>query len=444
MSKANAFQSMRVFVAVWAGQLVSLAGSSLSTFALGVWVYQRTNSVTLFALISVFAVVPSLLALSVAGALVDRWDRRRVMIVGDTGSAVCTLLIALLIWLSLFNIVLLYLIVAVKSVFEAVQRPAYSASITMLVPREQLARANGMVQLGIAVAQIVAPLLGSVLLSLVQIYGVLLIDLATSVFALAVLLLVRFPRPAKGRADDAERSLFGEAAYGWTYITARPGLLGLTCLFFFTNLIFGIVSVLVTPLLLTMTSAKGLGTVLTIGGTGMLAGSLLMSTWGGPRRRIQGVLCAILVEGVAILSSGLSPSVVLIAVAAFAFFLAVPVDNGCTRTIVQSKVAPEVQGRVFAVIQIITFSSLPLGYLMAGPLVERVFQPLIDGRLADSVGRIIGVGPGRGIGLLFIFIGLLMMLTALAGYLYPRLRMVEQELPDALITEAPAALEATD
>jgi DHA3 family macrolide efflux protein-like MFS transporter len=426
---------MRIFIVVWFGQLISLLGTHLTGFALGVWVFQRTGSVTQFALISVFTTLPGIIVSPLAGTLVDRWNRRWAMILSDSGAGLSTLAIALLLLSNHLDIWHIYLATAVSSIFNSFQWPAYTAAITLLVPKQHLGRSSGMTQLGEAIARIISPMLGGILLAAIQIWGVLLIDFATFLFALVTLLSVRFPDSKTTIAGQAGKgSLLGELAYGWHYITARPGLLGLLAFFAATNFTIGIVVTLVTPLVLSFASAIVLGTVLSTGGIGMLLGSIIMSVWGGPKQRILGILGFGLLQGIVVFVGGLRSSAFLIAAAAFVFLFNTPIIFGCSQVIWQRKVAPEIQGRVFALRRMIAMSSSPLASLVAGPLADYLFEPLlvVGGPLTGTIGKLIGVGPGRGIGLLFIVMGILTMLTAAVGYLYPRLRMVEEELPDAI------------
>ncbi len=302
---------IRVFILVWFGQLISITGSGITGFALGIWVYQRTGSATQFALISLFVILPGILMSPLAGALVDRWSRRWAMILSDTGAALSTLAIALLIIIDQLEIWHIYFATAITSVFSAFQWPAYSAAITLLVPKQHFGRANGITQLKVAVAKLLSPMLGGVLLVTIQLQGVILLDLATFIVALVILLLVRFPEVKSTVEKQAKKSgLLREAAYGWYYIRARPGLLGLLLFIATSNFLEGIVSVLITPLALSFTSVTVLGTILSIGGVGMLMGSLVKSTWGGPQRLIYGVLGFQLLGGVCILIAGLHTLVV--------------------------------------------------------------------------------------------------------------------------------------
>ncbi|MCT7964312.1 MFS transporter [Laspinema sp. D1] len=426
---------MRVFLIVWFGQLVSLIGSGLTNFALGVWVYQRTGSVTQFSLILLFGLLPSIVVSPIAGAIVDRWNRRWCMILSDSGAGITTVAIALLLAIGNLQIWHIYLAVSLSSVCKAFQLPAYTASTSLLVPKEDLPRASGMVQSAQACAQLISPLLAGVLLGIVQLKGIILIDFATFLFALTTLLLVRFPDaktaavPVNGKA-----SLWRSALEGWTYIAVRPGLLALLIVFAINNFVFGLIEVLFPPLVLSFTSVTVLGTIQSLGGAGMLLGGVVMSIWGGPRILIRGVFGFVFLSQLCILAFGLRTSAALFALANFLFFFCLPFVNGYFNTILLRKVAPEIQGRVFATLQMIAFSCIPLAYVVAGPLADRIFEPLMatNGLLAGSIGQIIGVGTGRGIGLLFITMEILAILVTVAAYRYPRLRLMESELPDVI------------
>jgi hypothetical protein len=184
--------------------------------------------------------------------------------------------------------------------------------------------------------------------------------------------------------------------------------------------------------------------MMSVGAFGGLVGSAIMGVWGGPARRINGVLGFGVIFGLGCIVMGLRPSVIWVTGAMTVLFCCLPIVNACSQAIWQSKVAADVQGRVFAVRSMVSFSMLPLAYLLAGPLADGVFEPLLmpDGALADSVGQVIGTGAGRGMGLLFMVMGALVLLTSLAGSLYPRLRWLEDELPDQEHLVAGVELEA--
>ena len=438
MTHNTTSRGMHLFIIIWLGQLVSLVGSGLTSFALGLWVYQHTDSVTQFAFIGLFTVLPSVVLSPLAGALVDRWDRRWVMILSDAGAGLCTLIMAFLFLTNRIEVWQIYLAAGASGAFGTFQWPAYSAATTLLVPKKHLGRANGMVQFGQAAAEILAPALAGVLVLTTRVQGILLIDFVTFFFAVTTLLLVRFPRPGTTTAGQTSRgSLWREASYGWRFITARRGLLGLLVFFTVVKFLWGMVGALIAPMVLGFTSADVLGIVISIAGGGMLAGSLVMSAWGGPKRRIDGVLRFELLSGLCFLLMGLRPSAWPVALGAFGAHLTIAIIYGSNQAIWQSKVPHSVQGRVFATQQMIAKSATPLAYLTAGPLADKLFEPLLafDGPLTGSIGQITGTGPGRGIGLLFIVMGILKVAVTLGGYLDPRIKLVEDELPDVLADE---------
>lgn len=422
-------------VILWLGQMVSLIGSGVTGFALGIWVYQRTGSATQFAFIAFCSVLPSVLLSLPVGALVDRWNHRWVIICSEIGGALNTLALALLAgagWLDVWHI---YVFAGISSILIAFQWPAYVAATTVLVPKHHLGRAGGMLQIGQAVAQLAAPGLGGVLLEIIHLQGVILLELTTYLFALAALLGVRFPYtktiPSTKPGKD---SLLDEIAYGWTYLTSQPGLLQLLMFFAINNFLSGIVGVLFGPLVLSFASPIALGVLLSMAGVGTLISSLVMSIWGGPERRMRAVFSAMFLSGLCILVTGLGNFVPILAVTILLFFFGTSVLNISTQVIFQKKVAPYVQGRIFAIRGAVTSASLPLAYLVAGPLADFVFKPLMapDGLLAGSLGQLIGVGPGRGIGLMFMIVGTLTVIMTVIAYRRPHLRLLEDELPDAI------------
>ncbi len=426
---------MRTFIILWFGQIVSLLGSGLTGFALSLWVYKNTNSVTQFALISVFNILPGIIISPLAGALGDRWDRRSIIILSNCGSGLSILSLALLLFMGHLEIWHIYIATAAGSAFNALQWPAYDAAITQIVPPQHLVRANGMFQLMLAVAQLISPVLGGFLLVTIQIRGVLILDGITFVFCLLMLLLVRLPKPGTTTKDEMSKNLvWHDALVGWNFITTRSGLFWLLIINCVYHFVEGTAIVLSTPLFLSFTSTPVLGTMLSIGGSGMVLGTAFISTWGGGKHRIYNVLGFMLLGALCMLLAGLRRDVVLCTVAIFFHFFSLPIVVSSRQAIFQSKILPDVRARVFAVNRMLIQLSLLLAYLVAGPLADYVFEPLltINGPLAGSVGKIIGVGPGRGIGLLFIVMGILLIVGILTSYLSPRLRLVESELPNVI------------
>ncbi|HVN55140.1 MAG TPA: MFS transporter [Anaerolineaceae bacterium] len=423
---------MRPFAILWLGELVSLFGSALTSFALGLWVYQRSGSVTQYALISLAAVLPRVLVSPFAGVLVDRWDRRRNLLLSDLGAGLSSLAAAALLIAGRLDVGLVYLLVGLSAVCAAFQSPAYVASIPLLVPAPALSRANGMIQLSQSLAEVFAPLAAGFLVLAIRVQGVLLIDFATFLVAVSALAVIRIPSPAAQLAVGSPgiRALLGEARDGWRFISDRPGLVALLIFAAIFNFLWGMVGALAAPLVLSFSDSGSLGIFLTVAGCGMLAGSLAMSAWvRGPRRKIGAILAAELASGLGFILIGLRPSLVLAAAGALIAHLTIAVIGSSSRTLWQRKVPAGMLGRVFAIQEMVARSAAPLAIAAAGPLAERVFEPLLvpGGPLAASLGLLTGAGAGRGIGLMFLCMGLLKAAVALCGALYRPLRAIETD-----------------
>lgn len=426
-------EGLRDFLLVWAGQLVSGVGSRLTSFALGVWVLRQTGSTTQFAMIFVAMAIPALVASPFAGALVDRWDRRRTMIACEAVSAAAMIGLAVLLAAGHLSIPAVYAGVGIVSLANAFLQPAYAASVPLLATEDRLTRVNGLIQTGVAVAQVGGPLLAGLLISSISLHGVLMVDAATFAVGALALVAATVPSPEHNASADERGGLWSEAATGFRYVRRHAGLLGLLLVFGVTNFLFGIASIAITPLVLSLTDARHLGFQMAVGGAGLLVGGLVMSTWAGPRRRVHGILGGTLLAGLMLAVHGVRPSFALLIVAGFGFFLSLPLINACNAALWQSRVPIGLQGRCFAIQRILSESAMPIGYCIAGPLAEHVFEPLLmpGGALASSVGRVIGMGPGRGIALMFILIGLLMMAIAGVAYALRSIRCLEDRAVDA-------------
>jgi MFS family permease len=373
-----------------------------------------------------------------SGVLVDRWDRRWSMLLGDGCDALLRLPLLYLAVTGRLTLWHIYVIVALSSFFHSFQVPAFSASTALLVPKHYLARANGWVQAGVSGAQILSPLAAGFLLAAIGFSGVVATDLAAASLGVATLLIVRMPRPEAMNHPAVKRpSLWHSAAEGWRYIRERRGFLRLLVLTGAVNFCFGIVFVLLTPLVLSFANSRKLGLVLGCASFGVLVGSLTMGIWGGPTKRIRGVLLFMLAQSLVLSIAVLRPWVGLLAAGAFAYMFFNPLILGCIRTLLQTKIAPEVQGRVFAFANMIATSSIPLAVAVAGPLADQFFEPWMapGGRLAASAGLLLGVGKGRGIALLCLCSAGFMALLVLLACRYRPLRNLEQEISDALPDE---------
>jgi MFS family permease len=440
VATAGRYAGMRDFLLIWAGQLISLLGTRFSIFGLSIWALEEMKfSVLQFSLIFVAMSVPALLVLPFAGALVDRWDRRRIMITCEVISALVVTVLATITAMGELALWHVYIGVGISSLCSAFLQPAYQASIPMLVSRDKLAQVNSLSQVSNAIALLGGPVLAAIFYAWIGIAGVLYVDAVSFAIGAVLISLAVVRNPPRDANAPAKPNLLREAREGWRYIADRPGMAGLLMVFGAVNFFYGIAAVSINPLVLSMGDKDTLATQMVAGGLGLLLGGYLVGRTGGPKRKVDGVLGLSLIGGVLMSLHGLYPSVYLIMACGFALFSTIPMVHTSNAILWQTKVPPQLQGRCFAFLRIMTEAVMPLGYVLAGPLAEFVFEPALmpGGALADTVGAVIGTGAGRGLAFMFVLIGIGMVLVSAIGYSVRAIRRIDDELPDAL-PSAPA------
>jgi MFS transporter, DHA3 family, macrolide efflux protein len=427
---------MLAFIIILVGQLFSVLASSMSHFALTIWMYQQTESAFALGLMQVFFITPFLLISPFAGVMVDRYNRKVMMMLSDLAAAVATGGIFVLYALGMLEFWHLYVAAVLNGIGNTFQWPAYSAAIGTMIPKEQLGRANGLMSLMEAGPGVVAPLMAGMLLPVIGLVGILAIDIITFFFAIGTLLVVHIPQPRKTEEGQQKSgNIWSEAGYGFTYIFARPSLLGLQLVFFFGNLFSGVGFTLLAPMVLARTDSNSLifGSVQSAGAIGAVAGGILMSVWGGFRRRVHGVLLGwILFSLFGMLFLGIGQGLAVWIPAMVIMSLCGPLINASNQAIWQSKVAPDLQGRVFSARRLIAWFSNPISPIIAGTLADFAFEPAMrgGGMLAQTFGGLVGTGPGAGMGLILVFCGIAAALVGLTGYFIPAIRNAEDLLPD--------------
>jgi MFS family permease len=433
-------KAFRSFLIIWIGQLVSLIGSQLTGFALGVWVYDQTRSVMWLALTQIAMQAPFVLLSPLAGVLADRWNRRTAMVVSDLGAGLGVLVTAILFSTNHLQPWMVIPINFWMAAFNTLMWPSYTASVTMLIPKQHYGRANGLVQLGEALPAIAGPAIAGALYVAIKLGNMALIDFTTYLFSVVLMLLfVRIPRPQQ--TDDgrqAKGSIWQEMKFGLDYILARKGLFSLLMYFLALNFLMGLVGPLLLPLILDNWKADVFGYLSTLWGVGILVGTLVMSAWGGGKRKIYTLLGAGAIGALFLTAVGLHVTIPFLAVCGFGFMFTSPLINASSQSIWQAKVAPDVQGRVFAVRRTIVTSTQIFAPLLAAPLADYVFKPGISagGFLAPIFGPIVGVGANYGVGLLISTAGFLMLIISMLALFVPAIRNVEIDLPDHVVMPA--------
>ena len=435
MSEQKRPAGMLGFSIIWIGQIISVLASSMTIFGLTIWMYERTQSATAMGLVQVFFITPFLLMSPLAGVMVDRYNRRLMMMVSDLAAGMGTLFVLVLFSLGKLEFWHLYVAAVLNGIGNTFQWPAYSAAISTMVPKEQYGRANGMMSLIETGPGVLAPFFAGALLPLIGLGGIMLIDVTTFVLAIGTLLVVQIPQPKRTQeGSEAQGSLWQEAAFGFKYIFARPSLLGLQLIFFFGNLFSNVAFSLLAPMILARTSQNSLvfGTVESVGAIGGVVGGIIISAWGGFKRKVHGVLLGWILASVSSMFLGFGQILPIWVAAMGITTLFIPLINTSNQAIWQSKVAPDLQGRVFSARRLIAWFTNPISPIIAGTLADFVLEPTMKTQNAFSsfFGGWVGTGPGAGMALLMVFCGIGGALTGLSGYFIPAIRDAETILPD--------------
>ena len=407
----------RTFLFIWAAQLIARTGNGLTAFGLGVHVFRVTGRATPVAMVAMAAFLPSVLLAPIGGVIADRFDRRLVMILGDTSSAIG--LILLLFALNKHaSIAVLCGCVAFGSVCQSVMDPAYRATVSDLLTPDEYARAGGLVQLASASQYLIAPALGGAILAHSAVTALITIDICTMATTVLAMGIVWRNLRTKVTATSAREESFWEGfRLGVRWLAGERGVVTMLCLITLVTFCIGFAQTLFTPLLLDLTTERVLGILTSVSACGMLVSSGVIGGLGTDNNHLRYLACGLACTGITLAALGSTPNIVLIGVFAFAFFMTLPVLNTSLEVLVRAAIPNETQGRVWGLISLISQIGYLFAYAIAGPLADQVFNPLLrpDGALAHVVGAVIGVGNTRGIGLMFIVVGAL--LVALAALL---------------------------
>jgi DHA3 family macrolide efflux protein-like MFS transporter len=365
------------FFTIWGGQALSLLGSELVQFALIWWLTKSSGSGTVLAMASLFGLIPRVVLGPFVGTLVDRWNRRVTMILADAVTALAIVALAVLFATGKAQFWHLYILMFVRSVAGAFHGNAMMASTSLMVPKEHLARIQGLNQMLWGGMSVFSAPLGALLLELLPLQGILAIDVVTAVIAIGPLFFIAVPQPERVTmvaGAEGNASFWQDFTSGLKYVWGWPGLL-LICLMamqinFLLNPAF-----LLLPLVVTKHfngEAIQLATLESLAGIGTIAGGLVLSAWGGFKRRILTAMTGVIGLGLGCLMMGLLPpsAFTWAVVAMFIVGFVNPISNGPLLAAVQAAVAPDMQGRVFSLISSLAAATSPIGLLIAGPVSD--------------------------------------------------------------------------
>ena len=424
--------NMRTFYILAVTQVFSMVGSAMTNFAIGVWIYTETGNTTPIVLTAFFTWLPPVLLNSFAGVLADRFSRKKLIILGDAAQTVPTLLLALAFLTNQFELWQLYTAAFAQSLFGLVQGPSISASVTMLVPDSQRNRANAILAVSSSTAGLLAPLLGGALYALIDVAGVMFVDLATFITAVLVIAFIHIPQPQQTAESTATRgSVWQEMWGGLQFLLDRRGILYLSLYFTFLNFITNGVFVLRTPYILALVEdEKLLGILLTVASIGLVGGGLLTMVWQGTKQRIHTIMPSLAFGAVTLILFGMVRTPLALGIVGFVMMLPYKMSNALLSTVMQAKVPPDMQGRVFAFTSQLSLFAMPLTYLFTGPLVDKYLEPAVGERGWHWVEPVVGSMPGAGMGLYIVVCGAIWLAGTLVVYALPAVRHMETDLPN--------------
>jgi len=364
------------FFTMWGGQLLSLAGSRVVQFALIWWLTRETGSATVLTTAAIVGLVPEIALSPIAGAYVDRWNRRLIILFSDALIALASLVLAYLFWQDLIQVWHIYVLLFIRATLGSFHLPSIQASTSLMVPEIHLSRVAGLNQLVGGALTIVSPPIGALLIELLPFEGVMLVDVITAALAIVPLLWVTVPQPPGRKGEAAGNSLRADLGQGLRYVLGWPGLLGIVGMALTVKLMLT-PAFAVLPLLVKDYFGGGppeLSLLEAILGVGLVLGGALLTVWGGFRRRIFTSLLGLVALGASLLLLGLAPADTfpLALAATLIIGLAVPLVDGPIMAIMQATVAPEMQGRVFTLTGSLISLSSPVGLALAGPLSDQI------------------------------------------------------------------------
>ncbi len=421
-------KSFRKFLIIWLGELISSVGSGLTAFALGVYVYQTTQSATYVSLVTLCAFLPTILLSPIGGVLADCFDRRLMMMMGDGCSALG--LIYILVMMLTGNIEIWQISIGVMSsaIFCSLTEPAYKATITDLLTEEEFAKASGLVQLASSSKYLLSPIIAGFLLGITNVESILIIDISTFFVTVFAVAMVR--KSLKAQQVKREYPHFvKDLKQGWNSIVSTKGILLLTILLTIVTFYMGFLQTLFTPMVLPLADTKTLGMIVSISAMGMLLGSLFIGIFNIKKNYTNVLVGGLGFAGIFFSLIGLTTNIYFITGAGFLFFSALPFVNTSADVLIRKNVVNEAQGRAWGIIGVISQLGYVVAYALAGILADYIFNPLLSdhGLFVSTIGKVIGTGEGRGIGLLFIISGISIVILSLVILKIKSIRVLEKQ-----------------
>jgi MFS transporter, DHA3 family, macrolide efflux protein len=431
------------FMRVWFGQLLSVIGTAMTQYALAIWLWNQTGEVTTVVITTTFFFLPTVFLGPFAGALIDRWNRKRLMLCCDMIAGLVSLLLFILFKSGSLQTWHIYVAAILSGIFQCVQVPALMASVSTLVPEDHYSKGVGLLGLSDTLSQILAPALAGLLYAIVGVGGTLIIDIVTFVIGIVLMLSVPIPNPQTSEiGQQSKGSFFQEGLFGFRFVIKHRNLLYLLLFMILVNVVLELWATFLSPMILARTgnSSLAVGWVQGAGGVGAVIGGIILSRIRSPKNYVPPMLFALGLMSVFTLPIGFKNSLPWWLIAHFSFFFIHAFLGAYHQSIWQSKVPPDVQGRVFAVRRLTFGVSALFAPALLGQLADHVFVPAIgvSGHINTWFSWLVGSQPGDGIAAMFILGNIVLLALAIVGYLVPALRSLDIAQSDHQSAPQPA------
>lgn len=421
---------MKNFYKLWLGELISNIGSGMTAFALSVYVYEKTGSVSYISLITLLSFMPSIILSPIGGLLADRYDRRLLMIIGDLFSGLGLVYILWNIQAGEKSIVPIFVGITFSSIFTSLLEPSYRATLTDILDEENYAKASGLIQAAGSAKYLISPVIAGMILSVADIRVILLLDILTFITTCLMIFLVR--KSMNSETQNYKKDSFKELLEGLFIIKENRGVYSLVIIMFFVCFFMGFIQILIRPMILALSSVKTAGMMESLCAAGLLIGSLWIGIAGIKKNYSKILAVACFFCGIFMSMTGVNENLAIIGISTFLFFSTLPFMNSCADVLVRVSVPNELQGRVWGLISLITQMGTVTAYIISGVMADYIFEPMFNknGILVENIGMIIGTGKGRGIGFMLILSGIGMLIMAIVIWKNGEIREVSEKCVD--------------
>ena len=421
---------MKNFYKLWLGELISNIGSGMTAFALSVYVYEKTGSVSYISLITLLSFMPSIILSPIGGLLADRYDRRLLMIIGDLFSGLGLVYILWNIQAGEKSIVPIFVGITFSSIFTSLLEPSYRATLTDILDEENYAKASGLIQAAGSAKYLISPVIAGMILSVADIRVILLLDILTFITTCLMIFLVR--KSMNSEMQNCKKDSFKGLLEGLFIIKENRGVYSLVIIMFFVCFFMGFIQILIRPMILALSSVKTAGMMESLCAAGLLIGSLWIGIAGIKKNYSKILAVACFFCGIFMSMTGVNKNLAIIGISTFLFFSTLPFMNSCADVLVRVSVPNELQGRVWGLISLITQMGTVTAYIISGVMADYIFEPMFNknGILVENIGMIIGTGKGRGIGFMLILSGIGMLIMAIVIWKNGEIREVSEKCVD--------------